>query len=101
MSPEMAYSGDEHHPGWRDCPAAINFDLVMATALINFGALVASPSLTCRSSRSSGSVRSVTNAERSLPVSVPADVWCADRWALWVNLEESSMVLGLIWAAMV
>lgn len=37
----MAYSGNEHHPGWRVALLAINFDLVMATALINFGALVA------------------------------------------------------------
>lgn len=37
----MAYSGDEHHPRWRDCLAGNQLRLVMATALINFGALVA------------------------------------------------------------
>lgn len=37
----MAYSGDEHHLVGAIALLAINFDLVMATALINFGALVA------------------------------------------------------------
>lgn len=37
----MAYSGDEHHLVGAIALLAINFDPVMATALINFGALVA------------------------------------------------------------
>ena len=36
-----AHSGDEHHPVGAIALLAINFDPVMATALINFGALVA------------------------------------------------------------
>ncbi|UQY42836.1 APC family permease [Mixta hanseatica] len=99
------------HPKWRT-PAlnvllvgaiallAIRFDLVTATALINFGALV---------------------AFTFVNLSVIAQFWIREKrrytlkdnisylllplcgaltvGALWVNLEESSMVLGLIWAA--
>ncbi|URQ59594.1 APC family permease [Pantoea alhagi] len=99
------------HPRWRT-PAlnvllvgaiallAIRFDLVTATALINFGALV---------------------AFTFVNLSVIAQFWLREKrrytlkdninflllplcgaltvGALWVNLEESSMVLGLIWAA--
>ncbi|WP_017348093.1 APC family permease [Pantoea sp. A4] len=79
---------------------AINFDLVTATALCNFGALV---------------------AFTFVNVSVFAQFWVREKrrntlkdhinflllplcgvitvGALWVNLEESAMVLGLIWAA--
>lgn len=99
------------HPKWRT-PAmnvllvgaiallAIRFDLVTATALINFGALV---------------------AFTFVNLSVIAQFWIREKrrytlkdnirylllplcgaltvGALWVNLEESSMMLGLIWAA--
>ena len=99
------------HPKWRT-PAlnvllvgaiallAIRFDLVTATALINFGALV---------------------AFTFVNLSVIAQFWVREKrrhtlkdninylllplcgaltvGALWINLEESSMVLGLIWAA--
>lgn len=79
---------------------AISFDLVTATALINFGALV---------------------AFTFVNLSVIAQYWVREKrcyslmdnirylilplcgaltvGALWVNLEESSMILGLIWAA--
>ncbi|WP_275554921.1 APC family permease [Mixta sp. Marseille-Q2659] len=99
------------HPKWRT-PAlnvvlvgaiallAIRFDLVTATALVNFGALV---------------------AFTFVNLSVIAQFWIREKryktlkdnfnylvlplcgaltvGALWINLEESSMVLGLIWAA--
>lgn len=79
---------------------AINFDLVTATALINFGALV---------------------AFTFVNLSVISQYWIREKLrrtlkdnirflilplcgaftvgALWVNLEKSSMELGLIWAA--
>lgn len=99
------------HPKWRTptlnvllvgliALSAVSFDLVTATALINFGALVAF---------------SFVN------LSVIAQFWIRERrnqgWrdhlhylvlpligvltvgALWVNLEASSMKLGLIWGA--
>ena len=99
------------HPKWRT-PAlnvllvgaiallAIRFDLVTATALINFGAL---------------------GAFTFVNLSVISQFWIREKrrhtlkdninylvlplcgaltvGALWINLEESSMVLGLIWAA--
>ncbi|QHM71564.1 APC family permease [Mixta intestinalis] len=99
------------HPKWRT-PAlnvvlvgaiallAIRFDLVTATALVNFGALV---------------------AFTFVNLSVIAQFWIREKrcktvmdninylllpmcgaltvGALWINLEESSMILGLIWAA--
>lgn len=40
-APDTAHSGDEHHLVGAIALLAINFDTVMATALINFGALVA------------------------------------------------------------
>nr|MBA2814708.1 putrescine/spermidine ABC transporter [Candidatus Pantoea persica] len=94
------------HPKWRTpslnvllvgaiALMAIRFDLVTATALINFCALV---------------------AFTFVNLSVIAQFWIREKrnrmlsddlnylvlpvlGALWINLEESSMVMSLIWAA--
>lgn len=98
------------HPVWRT-PAfnvllvgaiallAINFDLVTATALINFGALVAFTFVNL-SVISQFWIREKRNKTLKdhinyliLPVCGALTVG-----ALWVNLEASSMKLGLIWA---
>ena len=99
------------HPKWRT-PAwnvllvgaiallAIKFDLVTATALINFGALVAFTFVNL-SVISQFWIREKRNKTLKdhinylvLPVCGALTVG-----ALWINLEESSMVLGLIWGA--
>ena len=98
------------HPKWRT-PAwnvllvgaiallAINFDLVTATALINFGALVAFTFVNL-SVISQFWIREKRNKTLKdhfnyllLPVCGALTVG-----ALWINLEESSMILGLVWA---
>lgn len=77
---------------------SITFDLVTATALINFGALVAFTFVNL-SVISQFWIREKRNKTLKdhlnyliLPVCGALTVG-----ALWVNLEESSMVLGLIW----
>ena len=99
------------HPKWRT-PAmniipvgaiallAINFDSVMATALINFGALVAFTFVNL-SVISQFWIREKRNKtlKRSLQYLFLPMCGALTVGALWVNLEESSMVLGLIWAA--
>lgn len=79
---------------------SITFDLVTATALINFGALVAFTFVNL-SVISQFWIREKRNKTLKdhfnylvLPVCGALTVG-----ALWVNLEESSMVLGLIWGA--
>ncbi len=79
------------HPTWRT-PAmniilvgaiallAINFDLVMATALINFGALVAFTFVNLSVISQFWIREAQQDAEDRLPVSVPADVRRPDRW---------------------
>lgn len=99
------------HPKWRTpslnvllvgavALMAINFDLVTATALINFGALVAFTFVNL-SVIAQFWVREKRNRTLSdnfhylvLPVLGAMTVG-----ALWINLEKSSMILGLIWAA--
>lgn len=99
------------HPTWRT-PAmniilvgaiallAINFDLVMATALINFGALVAFTfvNLSVISQFWIREKRNKTLKDHFQYLFLPM-CGALTVGALWVNLEESSMVLGLIWAA--
>ena len=99
------------HPKWRT-PAmniilvgaiallAINFDLVMATALINFGALVAFTfvNLSVISQFWIREKRNKTLKDHFQYLFLPM-CGALTVGALWVNLEESSMVLGLIWAA--
>ncbi|SUC18666.1 amino acid permease [Proteus mirabilis] len=99
------------HPKWRT-PAfnvllvgflalgAIFFDLVTATALINFGALVAFTFVNLsvisqfyiRERRNKGLMDHINYL--ILPI-----IGAATMGVLWVNLEPGSMELGLIWGA--
>jgi len=99
------------HPKWRT-PAlnvllvgavallAIDFDLVTATALINFGALVAFTFVNL-SVISQFWIREKRNKSLKdhLNFLVLPLLGALTVGALWVNLEQSSMILGLIWAA--
>ncbi|ANE77199.1 APC family permease [Dickeya solani] len=99
------------HPRWRT-PAlnvllvgvialsAISFDLVTATALINFGALVAFTFVNLSvisqfyiRERRNKTLKDTVNY-LILPVMGALTVG-----ALWLNLESTSMTLGLVWAA--
>lgn len=98
------------HPKWRT-PAlnvllvgaialmAIDFDLVTATALINFGALVAFTfvNLSVISQFWIREKRNKTLKEHINYLLLPI-CGALTVGALWINLEESSMILGLIWA---
>ena len=98
------------HPKWRT-PAfnvllvgavallALDFDLITATALINFGALVAFTFVNL-SVISQFWIREKRNKSLKdhfnfliLPL-----IGALTVGALWINLEQSSMILGLIWA---
>ncbi|EHM39555.1 APC family permease [Hafnia alvei] len=99
------------HPKWRT-PAfnvllvgaialsAISFDLVTATALINFGALVAFTFVNL-SVISQFYIREKRNRtlKDTINYLVLPVLGAATVGVLWVNLEESSMTLGLIWGA--
>lgn len=100
------------HPKWRT-PAfnvilvgvialsAISFDLVTATALINFGALVAFTFVNL-SVISQFYIREKRNRsfKDHLHYLILPLLGAATVGLLWVNLEESSMILGLIWAGL-
>ncbi|MCS6057172.1 hypothetical protein LNO36_19670 [Klebsiella variicola subsp. variicola] len=80
---------------------AINFDLVMATALINFGALVAFTFVNL-SVISQFWIREKRNKtlKDHFQYLFPADVRRPDRWrAVGQPWKQGSMILGLIWAA--
>ncbi len=99
------------HPKWRT-PAlnvvlvgiialfAVKFDLVTATALINFGALVAftfvNLSVISQFWIREGRNKSIKDHINYLVLPICGALTVG---ALWINLEESSMILGLIWAA--
>ncbi|MCL2895479.1 APC family permease [Brenneria tiliae] len=97
------------HPQWRT-PAlnvllvgavalsAVSFDLVTATALINFGALVAFTfvNLSVISQFYIRERRNRTLKDTFNYLVLPV-LGALTVGALWVNLEESSMTLGLIW----
>jgi len=99
------------HPKWRT-PAlnvllvgavalmAIRFDLVTATALVNFGALVAFTfvNLSVIAQFWIREKRNRTLRDHINYLVLPV-LGALTVGALWINLEESSMVLGLIWAA--
>ncbi|GDX04544.1 APC family permease [Buttiauxella selenatireducens] len=99
------------HPKWRT-PAlnvvlvgiialfAVKFDLVTATALINFGALVAFTFVNL-SVISQFWIREGRNKTIKDHINYLVLPTCGALTvgALWINLEESSMILGLIWAA--
>ncbi|WP_025903439.1 MULTISPECIES: APC family permease [Tatumella] len=78
---------------------AINFDLVTATALINFGALVAFTfvNLSVISQFWIREKRNKTLNDHFQYLVLPV-LGALTVGALWLNLEESSMILGLIWA---
>lgn len=100
------------HPKWRT-PAfnvilvgvialsAVSFDLVTATALINFGALVAftfvNLSVISQFYLREKCHRSLKDHIHYLILPL---LGATTVGFLWVNLEESSMVLGLIWAGL-
>lgn len=99
------------HPKWRTpsfnvilvgaiALLAINFDLVTATALINFGALVAFTfvNLSVISQFWIREKRNKTLLDHFQYLLLPM-CGALTVGALWVNLEEGSMVLGLIWGA--
>jgi amino acid transporter len=99
------------HPKWRTpslnvilvgavALMAINFDLVTATALINFGALVAFTfvNLSVIAQYWVREKRNKTLKDHFQYLVLPM-LGALTVGALWVNLEQSSMVLGLIWAA--
>ncbi|MCE0489494.1 APC family permease [Pantoea sp. Mb-10] len=79
---------------------AINFDLVTATALINFGALVAFTfvNLSVIAQFWIREKRNKTLKDHLNYLVLPI-MGALTVGALWVNLEETSMVLGLVWAA--
>ena len=98
------------HPQWRT-PAmnvllvgaiallAIKFNLETATSLINFGALVAFTfvNLSVISQFWIREKRNTTLKDHVQYLVLPV-CGALTVGALWVNLEESSMILGLIWA---
>ncbi|KGT90745.1 APC family permease [Enterobacter cancerogenus] len=79
---------------------AINFDLVTATALINFGALVAFTfvNLSVIAQFWIREKRNKTLKDHINYLVLPV-MGALTVGALWINLEETSMVLGLVWAA--
>ncbi len=79
---------------------AINFDLVTATALINFGALVAFTfvNLSVIAQFWIREKRNKTLKDHLNYLVLPV-LGALTVGALWINLEETSMVLGLVWAA--
>ena len=99
------------HPKWRTpslnvllvgvvALMAIRFDLVTATALVNFGALVAFTfvNLSVIAQFWIREKRNRTLRDHINYLVLPV-LGALTVGALWINLEESSMVLGLIWAA--
>ncbi|MCG7388476.1 MULTISPECIES: APC family permease [Pantoea] len=99
------------HPKWRTpslnvllvgavALMAIRFDLVTATALVNFGALVAFTfvNLSVIAQFWIREKRNRTLRDHLNYLVLPV-LGALTVGALWINLEESSMVLGLIWAA--
>lgn len=99
------------HPVWRT-PAfnvilvgavallALDFDLITAAALINFGALVAFTfvNLSVISQFWIREKRNKTLKDHLNYLILPM-MGALTVGALWINLEQSSMILGLIWAA--
>ncbi|CAH0309112.1 Low-affinity putrescine importer PlaP [Rahnella aquatilis] len=99
------------HPKWRTptfnvllvgvvAMSAITFDLVTATALINFGALVAFTfvNLSVISQFYIREKRNRTLKDHISYLILPV-IGALTVGALWLNLESSSMTLGLVWGA--
>lgn len=99
------------HPKWRTptfnvllvgvvAMSAVTFDLVTATALINFGALVAFTfvNLSVISQFYIREKRNRTLKDHINYLVLPV-IGALTVGALWLNLEASSMTLGLVWGA--
>ncbi|MBU9816544.1 APC family permease [Rahnella sp. C60] len=99
------------HPKWRTptfnvllvgvvAMSAVTFDLVTATALINFGALVAFTfvNLSVISQFYIREKRNRTFKDHVNYLILPV-IGALTVGALWLNLESSSMTLGLVWGA--
>lgn len=99
------------HPKWRTptfnvvlvgvvAMSAVTFDLVTATALINFGALVAFTfvNLSVISQFYIREQRNKTFKDHFNYLVLPT-IGALTVGALWLNLEASSMTLGLVWGA--
>ncbi|GBU14516.1 putrescine importer [Enterobacterales bacterium] len=99
------------HPKWRTptfnvvlvgvvAMSAVTFDLVTATALINFGALVAFTfvNLSVISQFYIREKRNKTFKDHINYLVLPV-IGALTVGALWINLEVSSMTLGLVWGA--
>jgi amino acid transporter len=99
------------HPKWRTptfnvllvgavAMSAVTFDLVTATALINFGALVAFTfvNLSVISQFYIREKRNRTLKDHINYLILPV-IGALTVGALWLNLEASSMTLGLVWGA--
>ena len=99
------------HPKWRTptfnvllvgavAMSAVTFDLVTATALINFGALVAFTfvNLSVISQFYIREKRNRTLKDHINYLVLPV-IGALTVGALWLNLESSSMTLGLVWGA--
>jgi len=99
------------HPKWRTptfnvllvgavAMSAVTFDLVTATALINFGALVAFTfvNLSVISQFYIREKRNRTLKDHINYLILPV-IGALPVGALWLNLESSSMTLGLVWGA--
>ncbi len=99
------------HPKWRTptfnvllvgvvAMSAVTFDLVTATALINFGALVAFTfvNLSVISQFYIREKRNRTLKDHVNYLILPV-IGALTVGALWLNLEASSMTLGLVWGA--
>lgn len=100
MCIRVADTGAERPAGRVIALSAISFDLVTATALINFGALVAFTFVNLSvisqfyiRERRNKTLKDTVNY-LILPVMGALTVG-----ALWLNLESTSMTLGLVWAA--
>ena len=80
--------------------SAVSFDLVTATALINFGALVAFTfvNLSVISQFYIRERRNKTFRDHFSYLVLPM-IGAGTVGVLWMNLESSSMTLGLVWGA--
>lgn len=71
-----------------------------ATALINFGALVAFTFVNLSVFNHFWRRKVQQNLEGSTALSAAADGRGVDGRVLWINLEATSLTLGLVWAAL-
>lgn len=99
------------HPKWHTpvfnivltgllCLSAVKMDLVLATALINFGALVAFTFVNvCVIAQFFVREGRRRTASEVLHFLVLPLCGCTSVGVLWINLESTAMILGLTWAS--